>query len=378
MRETRAPLVTAIVAISLVGVGLSLTIPLIALRMEAAGWSAQANGLSTALAGVATMFVSPATPRLARALGARGLLVGALAVSILSLIGLALIDDTVWWFPLRFVFSAALSILFIVSEYAISALSPPARRGLWIGIYSTSLGVGFIIGPTVLSLVGTQGATPFLVAACLCFVAGAPMALYAGEIKGLADKARANVFKLVATAPVLMIAALVFGVVETGLMGLLPVHALRNGYGVEAGALLVAAIALGNATFQIPLGLVADRMDKRRLLARIALVGSIGALALALLTPWPLAFAALLVVWGGLVSGVYMVALAEIGTRFSGGELAAANSGFVMLYAGGMLIGPPALGLAVDLSPRVGLFAGLSAVFALYLGLALARMRATK
>lgn len=375
MRRTRAPLVTAIVAISLVGVGLSLTIPLIALRMEAAGWSAQANGVSTALAGVATMFVSPATPQLARALGARGLLVGALAVSILSLIGLALIDDTVWWFPLRFVFSAALSILFIVSEYAISALSPPARRGLWIGIYSTSLGVGFIVGPTVLSLVGPQGATPFLVAAFLCFVAGAPMALYAGEIEGLADKARANVFELVATAPVLMLAALVFGVVETGLMGLLPVHAVRNGYGVEAGALLVAAIALGNATFQIPLGLVADRMDKRRLLARIALVGGVGALALALLTPWPLAFATLLVAWGGLVSGVYMVALAEIGTRFSGAELAAANSGFVMLYAGGMLIGPPALGLAVDLAPRFGLFAGLSAVFALYLALALARMR---
>lgn len=375
MTRSFAPLVAAILAISLVGVGLSLTIPLISVRMEAAGFSAQANGISTALAGLATFFVSPATPQLARMLGARGLLMAALGLAVLTLVGLALVADMVWWFPLRFLFSAALSILFIVSEYAISALAPPARRGLWIGVYSTCLGVGFVLGPTILSLVGTQGASPFLVAALVCFVAGLPMVYYAGDIAGLAGKTHANAFGLIAAAPVLMLAALVFGAVETGLMGLLPVHALRNGYGVEAGALLVAAIALGNATFQIPLGLIADRMEKRRLLALIAFVGLVGSVALAALTPQPVAFAALLVVWGGIVSGLYMVALAEIGSRFSGGELAAANSAFVMLYAGGMLIGPPALGAAVDMSPRLGLFAGLGAVFALYLALALARRR---
>ena len=47
---TRKKLAAAISCISIVGVGLSLVIPLLALRLEAAGYPARANGLHIAVA----------------------------------------------------------------------------------------------------------------------------------------------------------------------------------------------------------------------------------------------------------------------------------------------------------------------------------------
>jgi len=53
------------------GIGLSLVIPLLALRLEAAGFPGHTNGLHIAVTGLATLIGAPLTPWLARHLGIR-------------------------------------------------------------------------------------------------------------------------------------------------------------------------------------------------------------------------------------------------------------------------------------------------------------------
>jgi MFS family permease len=350
-----------------VGVGLSLTIPLISVRMEAAGFSAEANGFGTAMAGVATVIASPLIPAFVRWLGVRSALIVALAMAVGSMLGMAFIDDVYWWFPIRFVYSVALTILFVISEYTINALSPPHRRGLWIGIYSTSLYLGFAAGPVILDLVGTDGRPPFYAAIALFLIASVPIVAAGAKIPGFSERTGAHVLTMLTRAPALMLAALLFGAVETGGMGLLPVHALRNGFDAATGALFLTFIAIGNVVFQLPMGLLADRIPRSRVIAGIAILGLIGSIALAFLTQDFLAFAIVLFVWGGLVGGLYMVGLAELGARYQGADLASANAAFVMFYATGMLLGPPILGRALDATPRYGLFGGMAAMFVAYL-----------
>jgi predicted branched-subunit amino acid permease len=70
--------------------------------------------------------------------------------------------------------------------------------------------------------------------------------------------------------------------------------------------------------------------------------------------------------------GIYTLALVEVGERFSGALLIAANSAFALAWGVGGIAGPPAFGAVMDL---VGV-QGLPAAFcALYLVLALARYR---
>ena len=129
----------AIAAISIVGTGLSLTIPLLSLKMEAAGYSARLIGVQTATGAIATLVFAPFVPRAARRLGVRPLMLGALALGIACLSGFGLTANVDLWFPLRLLFGASLTVLFVMSEYWINAAAPPERRGMVMGIYATAL-----------------------------------------------------------------------------------------------------------------------------------------------------------------------------------------------------------------------------------------------
>jgi len=139
--------------------------------------------------------------------------------------------------------------------------------------------------------------------------------------------------------------------------------------------MLLTAVGLGNVLLQIPLGLISDRMrDRRLLLAICALVGLAGVLALPFVAGnWNMS-AAILFLWGGVVAGLYTVGLAHLGSRLSGRDLASANAAFVLCYGIGMLVGPQAIGVGMDIAGPDGFAYTLAVFFGLYLLLALARL----
>jgi MFS family permease len=175
--------------------------------------------------------------------------------------------------------------------------------------------------------------------------------------------------------PTATAAVLVFGAVETGGFALFPVYGNRIGYSESEAALLLSMIGLGNVILQIPLGLISDRVrDRRGLLLTCATIGLAGMLALPLYdTNWYLT-AAVLFVWGGVVAALYTIGLAHLGSRLTGRELASANAAFVFCYGFGMLIGPQAIGIGMDVLGPPGFGYTLALFFALYIVLAAIRI----
>lgn len=367
-------LAAAIAAVATVGVALSLSLPLLSLRMEQAGLSGGYIGLNTAAGGLATVIAAPYVPRLAGLFGVRPLLIGSVLLSALVFIGFAYVENFDLWFPLRIVYGFALTILFVLSEFWINSAAPEHKRGLVMGVYSTALGLGFAAGPLVLKMTGTEGALPFIAGAGVLVLAAAPILLAGSRTPDLEGHATEGLGRIVFSAPTATAAAFVFGAIEAGAMALLPVYGTRTGLPPEQGALLVSAMALGSVLFQIPLGLLSDRMDRRLLLMIIA----IGSLALSLLMPpfsgaWG-TLAILTFFWGGMISGLYPVALAHLGSRYRGGQLAAANAAFIMLYALGTLVAPPGMGGAMDLLRPQGLPLSIALMLGLYAVLVAWRM----
>ncbi|OYX13446.1 MAG: hypothetical protein B7Z15_07240, partial [Rhizobiales bacterium 32-66-8] len=126
--ESRAAsIAAAISSVSVVGIGISLSIPLLAIELEGRGISSTWIGLNTAVAGVATIMIAPFVPLLVRKVGVRPLLTLAIAITSLSLLAFKAIPSFVLWFPLRFALGAALCILFAVSEFWINSVAPPAK-----------------------------------------------------------------------------------------------------------------------------------------------------------------------------------------------------------------------------------------------------------
>jgi MFS family permease len=368
--QTRKSLAAAIACISIVGVGLSLVIPLLAMRLEAAGFAARDNGAQVAVSGLATLIGAPLAPMLARRFGLRPLLGAAIALAVASLGAFALTDDYRLWLAIRLAFGLALTTVFVLSEFWISTAAPRGRRGLVLGLYATFLALGFAVGPALLSLSGTEGAPPFALAGVVMGLAGLPV-LWAGETAAEFDApGRPRLPPILRAAPVAVTAALLYGCVETGLTGLLPVFGLRSGFSPQWAAFQLTLFALGNVVFPVPIGMIADRMSKIRLLGWFTLFGLFGALILPGLAPQRDVYAISLFVWGGVTGGLYTVGLAALAEKFHGAKLAAANAAYVMMYALGMMVGPPALGLGLDFAPH-GLFDALAICFLLYFGLIL-------
>jgi MFS family permease len=362
--------------VAIVGVGLSLTVPLLSLEMERMGVSGWWIGLNTALAGVASLCVVPFVPAWAMRVGVLPLLWAAVAVGAASLILFKVLFSFAWWFPLRFAFSASLGILFVLSESWINAVAPPGRRGLIMGIYATVLALGFAAGPSLLAAVGTSGWPPYVAGALLFGAAALPLVLardLSPEFRGGTGR---TVWSFLRAAPSATAAALVFGAVETGGFALLPVYGLRLGFGAEAAAFLVSVVALGSVGLQVPLGALSDYVDRRSVLVAAALVGLVGAALLPVVAGHTVVLLAVLFVWGGVTGALYTVGLAHLGSRFAGADLVSANAAFILLYNVGLVLGPPVVGFGMDALPPHGFALALAGFFALYLAVVVWRMAA--
>ncbi|MCS0505261.1 MFS transporter [Ancylobacter mangrovi] len=361
-----ASIAAAIAAISVVGLGLALSIPLLAFELNARGISSTWIGINTAVGGVATILIAPFMPDLVRRCGAGPLLMAALLAAAASLVAFKLTGPFVLWFPLRFVFGAALCVLFVVSEFWINAAAPSGRRGFVIGIYGTVLSLGFAGGPAILSLVGTDGLTPYLWGAGFFALAAVPVLIGASGAPVIRKESSGGVFSLMRIAPAATLAAFIFGAVETGFLNFLPLYGLRRGLGEADAAILLTVAELGNVGLQLPLGMISDRVDRRRLLLICGTLALAGALLLPHLAVDSWVMWAVVFVTTGICAGLYTVGLTLLGARFEGATLATANAAFVMLYSIGLIVGPTAVGGGMQVLDPDGFAWALALFLAIY------------
>ncbi|WCJ64040.1 MFS transporter [Agrobacterium tumefaciens] len=360
-------LIAAISAISAVGVAIGLGLPLLSIILEKRGISSTMIGVNSAMAGVAAMMAAPVTTKIAHDFGVARTMLLAVVISALSALCFYFADAFWMWFPLRIVFHGATTTLFILSEYWINTTAPPKKRGMVLGIYATGLAVGFAVGPLLFSVVGSEGILPFIVGAAIILLAAIPIFMARGESPELDEHPNHHFIRYIWLVPMASAAAFVFGSVQAGGLSLFPIYATREGFNESQAALLLTVMGIGNMVFQIPIGLLSDRLkDRRTLLALMAFAGVCGTLALPLLVDSWILVAALLLFWGGLVSGMYTVGLTHLGSRLKGADLVSANAAFIFCYAMGTIAGPQAVGISMDVAGTDGFAWALAVFFGLY------------
>lgn len=364
-RRQQFGIAAAIACITIVGVGLSLGLLLLSFVLEARGVSGTMIGLIAAMGGVATILVSPVAPGLIRRLGAKTTLNLAIALTALSLLAFYWAESLWLWFVLRLINGAGLAVLLVICEFWINSLVPPERRGTILGLYAAAQSIGFAIGPALVAVIGPEGLLPFAVGAGVMLLAVLPAFTVSGGPPQLEKPGRRSLLSFLRRHPAATLAAFVFGAVEAG-MNLLPIYGLQVGQTATIAALLATAIAVGNVALQTPIGVLADKIDRRKLLLACGVVALAGALLMPLVATSAVLFLGLLFVWGGVVASLYSVGLARITSDNTGADLASANAAFVMLYSGGRLVGPAVVGAGLDLWRPHGFAAGMALFLAIY------------
>jgi MFS family permease len=337
---------------TLVGMTFSLAMPLLSLVLERHGVDSWVIGLNTAASGLGIFVVAPLVPWLMRSLGVVGCARVGLLVAAGSMLIFPLWIDPWFWFAVRLLLGMSGSLLFILSEAAVNAIAPDAIRGRVIGVYATLFCLGFLAGPLVLVVAGSEGWTPFLLGSGM-FLAGLVPARMLAPVERRLRPEAAGTHRLVDTwrvAPLAMGGVFVYAVLEASQFALLPLYALDRGMGEAMAASLLSVWLSGNILFQYPLGWLADRWPRLTVMAWCAVLALCGQF----LVPWAIRSPALLwpllVLLGGLMGGLYTLALALIGERFRGADLTNANTAFVMTFQLGAIAGPPYAGATMHLA----------------------------
>ena len=360
-------------AVSVVGFSLGASLPLVSLRMHAAGAGTLEIGLVSAIPAAGMMLSAFMVDACCRHLTRRSIYLLSFSLCTLSIGLLEWAFSSIWLLALlRLTLGIGMGIAIILGESWVNELCAEHNRGKIMALYATSF-TGFqVLGPAMLALVGAD--SPWVTAvvtgcyglALLCILLTVPDDHVEHGEEDDKSFTLAGFFRV---APALCVAVLFFSFFDAVVLSLLPVYASSHGFTVAVAALMVTVVFAGDMLFQLPLGWLADRVERTGLHLLCGLV----AMAIGIGLPWLLQISwllwPLLALLGAVAGGIYTLALVLIGQRFRGRDLVTANASVGLLWGVGSLVGPLVSGAAMDVAPHglpmaLALMAGLFVCFA--------------
>ena len=323
--------------------------PLFSTRLDAMGYSDELIGINAAANAVGPFLMAPLAAMvlarwgLARAMIAAGLLEGLLYLACI------LVPGFTGWTAIRLIMGAVGLASWVAGEVWITSAAPDAFRGRILAIYNSCFGLGVAVGPAMLAWAGHTGNLPFVLAALLMAAATVPVILarrLAPAMPG--EHSRPSVralLKPMRQTPLPMLLNLSYALTFMALWTFLPVYAVDTHYGVERSYHQLSFCAAGAVALQLPIGWLVDRGDRRLVGLLLLLIAVAGFACLELVVRLPWIDYIFFFFIGGLTSGLYVVALAMIGSFYRGAALASAITIFTLMWSLGSLAGPPVVGI---------------------------------
>ncbi|MBW7921400.1 MAG: DUF924 family protein [Rubellimicrobium sp.] len=339
--------------------------PLLGLRGEAAGFSTLDISMVMSAYYVGFLFASRGAPALLRRVGhvrvfsALGSLISAILVLYPTI-------TAPWaWIGMRIVVGFCFCGVYITAESWLNDLASNQNRGKALSLYMMAQMAGIVLAQYLLASADVQGFIVFIIPSVLVSMSFAPILLSVtshtpayGETKPLPLK------RLVAASPLAVTGMFFVGAVFSAFMGMVAIYGTRVGLSVPQISILIAVAYAVPFLVQYPIGWLSDQMDRRILVVILSGAGAAGAAigTLASGSFWIACLAAAMV--GATANALYPLLSAHANDYLDRSDMAAAAGGFQFVSGLGSIMGPFAIGWAMDgVGPR-----GFWAVLVLLLG----------
>jgi MFS family permease len=316
--------------------GFGLECPLASRWLQDLGRSSTFIGLNTSAHFLGVLLAGLIAPFLMRR-SMRGCILAGLVLAGLGVAAFPLANAPFTWFLFRFLAGAGGAFAMIGLETLINLNAPPDRRAGDFALYACSVGIGFAFGSSIgLHLFSIDPATSFLVGGAVTLAAVPLLPLLPSFPRPRKRREAAEPLQ----APFLSFAsAWVQGFLEAGMLALLPLYLRSVGMADGAAGTLMGVVLFGVLLCQLPIGWLADRCGRERVL--IACFLAVGlSLFLAPHAEKSVWLPFWLVVIGGCSGSFYPLGLALLGERLPAKDLPRANSRFVAMNCFGSLVCP--------------------------------------
>ena len=214
----------------------------------------------------------------------------------------ALIVDPLAWGVMRAGIGLCAAGMFVVLEGWLNQQAGNAIRGRIFTLYAALNNLALLSGQYLFTLGDPRGHELFSFAAILTMCCIMPVGLTRQAEPPRTGVARLRIKRLYRLSPVGVVGAVAVGLVSGAFWTLAPVYAESRGMTGDGVALFMAAVILGGALAQWPLGRLSDFTDRRIIIGAATAAGVCAGLMLALPAPFAVA-PELWLLLGGLAYG---------------------------------------------------------------------------
>ena len=251
--------------------------------------------------------------------------------------------DPAAWVVLRVVNGFCIAGMTTSIESWLNYRSGNETRGRVLGFYMLTFYLAIALGQTTVNVAPVDGDDHLMIAATLIGLSLVPIAMTRLGEPNLGDLRVLDVKMLYAASRVGVVGAGVAGILVGSFYALGVVFARQIGLSVSEAALFMSTVVLGGLAFQVPVGMLADRYDRRIVMSCMLLaVGtSWGLLSNSIANGIPLiTLMVMALAFGGAISSVYPLCVAQTFDRLERKYYVAASGRLLMVYSIGATIGP--------------------------------------
>lgn len=265
------------------------------------------------------------------------------ALTAATTLAYAAFEHSAAWLVLRVVNGFCIAGMTAAIESWLNTKSRNETRGRVLSFYMVTFFLATALGQTLVNLADVGTPDLLMLAASLIGLSLIPVAMTRLGEPNLSDSGVLNVRQLFAASKVGVVGAGVAGLMVGSFYALGVVFAIKIGLSVSEAALFMSVVVLGGLVFQLPIGVLADRYDRRFVMSGALLAVGIAWGTLAGFVASGLPFTALLIVgmaFGGAMSSVYPLCVAQTFDRLERRYYVAASGRLLMVYSIGATVGP--------------------------------------
>jgi MFS family permease len=248
--------------------------------------------------------------------------------------------DPFLWMGLRAVVGFGCAGLFIATESWLNAKAPPESRGRVFSVYMVGTFAALAAGQLLIGRIDVESVRPFNAIVALFAVALVMVSTTRAEPPQASAAPTLPFGVLTRAAPVAVLGVALTGVIAGTFYALVP--AWMQGEGIERSriALVMFAAVMGGLLFQVPVGRLSDRLDRRRVLGGLGLGLAVVAVALVRLPLTLVVAVSAAVLLGGFLSTCYPVCVAHAHDCMPADRVVSVSARLILVSGVGSVIGP--------------------------------------
>ncbi|MBE0575585.1 MAG: MFS transporter [Desulfuromonadales bacterium] len=344
-------------------IGAGLLGSLLSLRMNAEGFSELVTGLILSGFYIGLLIGPFLCPSIIKRAGhIRAFSVFA-AINTATTLFYPLFISTFFWFICRIMSGLSMMGMYMVIESWLNDRTETHMRGRVFSVYMAMSFIGLGTGQLFLKTGKIIGNELFLVAAIFVVLSLIPVALTRSISPTLPEITSIKTSDLLHKAPMGLLGSLTVGMISGAFYSLGPIYAKRIGLNVDMIGYYMSLTIICGFLMQWPVGSLSDRLDRKYVLAGIALMISLACSSILLTSDGPVWLIFLSTgFYGGMAFTLYPVAVAHTNDRMESHEIIPASSALLFCYGLGACIGPIAAASFMAIMGPIGLYTFITVI----------------